>query len=130
MINLQAYLEEKLRSIISTWNEEDIYAISFLVYANEAYEYNGYSNVTEFSVSYNTEKDCRGAGELSEKRWNYAFWRQNETPVIEADDQNEGIKILFEWYKENGIDHIGYEDPDTCYDEEREIYRKGPYRVL
>ena len=126
MINLQAYLEKKLRSIISTWNEDDIYAISFFVYANEVYEYKGYSNVTEFSVSYNTEKDCRGAGELSEKRWNYAFWRQNETPVIEADDQNEGIKILFEWYKENGIDNIGYEDPDTCYGDKGKYIGKGP----
>ena len=126
MITLQAYLEKKLRSIISTWNEDDIYAISFFVYANEVYEYKGYSNVTEFSVSYNTEKDCRGAGELSEKRWNYAFWRQNETPVIEADDQNEGIKILFEWYKENGIDNIGYEDPDTCYGDKGKYIGKGP----
>ena len=126
MINLQAYLEKKLRSIISTWNEDDIYAISFFVYANEVYEYKGYSNVTEFSVSYNTEKDCRGAGELSEKRWNYAFWRQNETPVIEADDQNEGIKILFDWYAENGVYNIGYENYDACYDNEMRYIGKGP----
>ena len=65
-MDLQAYLERKLRGILSAWEEEDIYAISFLVYANEAYRYRGYSNVTEFSVSYNTEKDCPGAGALSE----------------------------------------------------------------
>ena len=100
MIDLQAYLEKKIRGIISAWNEDDIYAISFFVYANEAYEYNGYSNVTQFSVSYNTEKDCSGAGELSEERWNYAFWRQNETPIIEADNENEGIKFLFNWFAE------------------------------
>lgn len=126
MIDLQAYLEEKLRDIISAWNEDDIYAISFFVYANEAYEYNGYSNVTEFSVSYNTEDDCRGAGALSEERWNYAFWRQDETPVIEADYQNEGMKILFDWYEENGIDNIGYEDYDACYDDEMQYIGKGP----
>ena len=73
MIDLQVYLENKLRDIISKWVEKDIYAISFLVYSNEAYEYDGYSNVTKFSVSYNTEKDCNGADGLSEKRWNYAF---------------------------------------------------------
>lgn len=126
MIDLQAYLEKKLRGIISAWNEDDIYAISFFVCANEVYEYNGYSNVTEFSVSYNTEKDCSGAGELSEERWNYAFWRQNETPVIESDDENEGIKILFDWYEENGVDNIGYENYDICYDNEMKYIGKGP----
>lgn len=125
MINLQAYLEKKLRDIISSWNKDDIYAISFFVCANEAYEYNGCSNVTEFSVSYNTEKDCSGTGELSEERWNYAFWHQNETPVIKSDDENEGIKILFDWYAENGIDNIGYED-DVCYDNEMKYIGKGP----
>lgn len=126
MIDLQAYLEKKLRSIISAWNEDDIYAISFFVYANEAYEYNGYSNVTNFSVSYNTENDCSGADELSEERWNYAFWRQDETGVIEAEKGNEGIEILFAWYEENGVDNIGYEDCDACYDNEMRYIGKGP----
>ncbi len=126
MIDLQTYLEKKLCSIISAWNEDDIYAISFFVYANEAYEYNGYSNVTKFSVSYNTENDCSGADELSEERWNYAFWRQDETPVIEANKGNEGIKILFDWYEENGVDNIGYEDCDGCYDNEMRYIGKGP----
>ena len=126
MVDLQAYLEKKLHDIISAWNEDNIYAISFFVCANEAYEYNGYSNITKFSVSYNTEDDCSGAGELSEERWNYAFWRQNETPIIEADDENEGIKILFAWYEENGIDNIGYEDHDDCYDNKMRYIGKGP----
>lgn len=126
MIDLQKYLEEKLRAIISAWNEDDIYAISFFVYSNEACEYNGCSNVTEFSVSYNTENDCNGADELAEKRWNYAFWRKNETPVIEANDENEGMKILFEWYEENGICNIGYENPADCYDNEMRYIGKGP----
>lgn len=124
MIDLQGYLENKLRTIISAWSENDIYAISFFVYSNEAYEYNGYSNVTFFSVSYNTENDCNGADALSEERWNYAFWRQNETPIIDVD--NDGIKILFDWYKENGIDNIGYEDYNACYDDEMQYIGKGP----
>ena len=126
MVDLQAYIENKLRDIISSWNEDDIYAISFFVFSNEAYEYKGYSNVTKFSVSYNTESDCSGSGELSEERWNYAFWRQDETPIIEVDAENEGMKILFDWYKENGIDNIGYEDYDTCYDNEMRYIGKGP----
>ena len=98
MTNLQTYLQTKLRGIQSSWDEEGIYAISFLVSANPAQEYGGCSNVTEFCVSYNTESDCAGAGALSEERWNYAFWRQNETPVIRADEDGEGMKTLFAWY--------------------------------
>ena len=44
MVDLQAYLEMKLRDIISAWNEADIYAVSFFVYSNEEYEYKGHSN--------------------------------------------------------------------------------------
>ena len=126
MIDLQAYLENKLREVISSWTEDDIYAISFFVCSNEMYEYNGYSNVTEFYIGYNTEAHCRGADELSEERWNYAFWNQDKTPIIAVDNENEGIKILFAWYKENGIDNIGYEDYDTCYDSEMRYIGKGP----
>lgn len=126
MIDLQTYLEKKLRDIISTWTETNIYAISFFVYSNESYVYKGHSNVTEFCVSYNTENDCSGTGELSEERWNYAFWLQNETPIIEANDENEGMRMLFEWYKENGIDNIGYENYDSCYDNEMRYIGKGP----
>lgn len=126
MIDLQSYLEKILKDIILSWSEDDIYVISFFVYSNEANEYKGYSNVTSFSVGYNTESDCRNAGELSEERWNYAFWRQNEIPIIDADDNDEGIKMLFEWYKENGIDNIGYEDYDGCYDSQMRYIGKGP----
>lgn len=126
MIDLQAYLEKELHDVISSWSECGIYAISFFVYANDTYEYNGFSNVPEFSISYNTENDCRGASEFSEERWNYAFWRQDETPIIGTTNENEGIKILFEWYKENGIDNIGYEDYNACYDNEMQYIGKGP----
>ncbi len=126
MIDLQSYLEKILANTISSWKEKDIYAISFFVYSNEAYEYNGYSNITNFFISYNTESDCNGANKLSEERWNYAFWQQNETPIIESNDENEGIKILFDWYAENGINNIGYEDYEACYDSEMNYIGKGP----
>ena len=126
MVDLQAYMENRLYDIISCWDEDDIYAISFFVSSNEACEYDGYSNVAAFSVSYNTERDCADADELSEERWNYAYWRQDETPIIDADNETEGIKILFDWYREKGIDNIGYEDYDACYDSEMRYVGKGP----
>jgi len=126
MINLQVYLEKQVCNVISGWNETDIYAISFFVNSNESYEYKGYSNVTEFCISYNTENDCDGAEELSEERWNYAFWRQNEVPIIEAENGNEGMEILFAWYKEHGVYNIGYENYDICYDNKMRYIGKGP----
>lgn len=115
----------KIKSVMSTWCEEEIYAISFFVYSNEAYKYKGYSNVSSFSVSYNTESDCKGAGQFDEERWNYAFWRQDETPIITPDEPDELTDLLFDWYKENGIINIGEED-ENCYDENCEYIGKGP----
>lgn len=126
MTDLKAYLENKLRCVMSSWNESGIYAISFFVYSNEAFEYDGCSNVTTFSVSYNTEDDCNGADRLSEERWNYAFWRQDETPIIDVDGDSDGMRVLFEWYKENNIDNIGYEDYEACYDDEMRYIGRGP----
>lgn len=126
MIDLKTYLEKRVCAVILDWHETDIYAISFFVYANESWEYKAYSNVTEFSICYNTERDCPGAGELSEQRWNYAFWSQRVTPIIEAYDDDEGMGVLFQWYQENGIKNIGYEDYDHSYDEENRYIGKGP----
>ena len=38
MINITENMYEKVKSIMDTWSEPDIYAISFFVYANECYE--------------------------------------------------------------------------------------------
>ena len=126
MIDITEKIYEKVKSIMDTWSEEDIYAISFFVYANEAYEYGGYSNVSSFSVSYNAENDCPGAGKYDEERWNYAFWRQDEEPIIDPDGGGELTDLLFAWYGENGITNIGYEDTENCYDKHFNYIGKGP----
>ena len=125
MANFEEKLYLKIKSIMESWCEDDIYAISFFVYSNEAYEYNGYSNISLFAISYNTENDCEGSGQFDEERWNYAFWRQNETMIINPDEPNELTDMLFEWYKENGIVNIGEED-ENCYDEHYHYIGKGP----
>lgn len=125
MRNITEKLYQKVKSIMDTWNEDGIYAISFFVYPNEAYEYKGFSNVSYFAVSYNTEEDCEGAGQYDEERWNYAYWRQDETLVIDTFEPNELADLLFDWYKENGITNIGEED-DDCYDDDFNYIGKGP----
>ena len=126
MIDLKNTLKTKVKSIINTWDEEGIYAISFFVYSNMAYEYNGFSNVTEFAISYNTEEDCPLADEYDEERWNCAFWRQDENPIITTAEKNPVTDMLFDWYKELGLKNIGYESLGAeAYDEGRYI-GKGP----
>ena len=66
MINIEAVFYEKIKKIITSWYEDEIYAISFFVNSNEAYSFRGFSNVSNFSVSYNTEEDCDYADDLDE----------------------------------------------------------------
>ena len=124
--NFENVLYEKVKKEILSWNEDDIYAISFFVYSNEAYEYKGIENVSMWAISYNTEDDCDSADELDEERWNYAFWRQDETLIIDVDVPNKYTDTLFEWYKEHGITNIGEENEDEMYDEDMHYIGKGP----
>ncbi len=124
--NFEEALYEKVKSEILKWNEKDIYAISFFVESNGAYEYKGFENVTMWAISYNTEDDCDGAGELDEERWNYAFWRQNETMIIDVDMPNKYTDALFDWYAENNITNIGEENEAEMYDKDMNYIGKGP----
>lgn len=125
-IDLEEYLYTKVIKEIDTWNKKDIYAISFFVYSNEAYTYKNFENVSIFTISYNTESACENDDLLSEERWNYAYWLQDERPIIDpTEDYNEGIEILFKWYDQNDIKNIGYED-ENCYDKEMNYIGKGP----
>ncbi len=124
--NLETALYDKVKSEILKWNEDGIYAISFFINANESNVYNGFENVSSWAISYNTEKDCNGADELDEERWNYAFWRQDETMIIDTDEPDVFTEKLFDWYAENGITNIGEENEDEMYDEDCNYIGKGP----
>ena len=43
-------------------------------------------NFPEFSIGYNTEGFCEKAPKISEERWNYAFWSQNNQVILSADN--------------------------------------------
>lgn len=126
MTEFTTALYDKVKSEILKWNEDGIYAISFFINANESNEYNGFENVSSWAISYNTEKDCNGADELDEERWNYAFWRQDETMIIDTDEPDVFTEKLFDWYAENGIINIGEENEDEMYDEDCNYIGKGP----
>lgn len=67
MIDIKKMLYNKVKTVMSNWNEDGIYAISFFVYSNEAYEYKNFTNVSTWAISYNTESDCEGQVLLMKK---------------------------------------------------------------
>ena len=103
MTDMVQIIKNRAKEIMSRWYEEDIYAVSFFVYANGAYTYGGFENVSEFHISYNAESDCPGVGQRSEERWNYAYWRQDTAPVINPYAPTPETKLLFDWYREQGL---------------------------
>lgn len=125
MVDIEELIYQDVKAKMANWNQKDIYAVSFFVHVNEEEEYEGYSNLCDFSISYNTEADCAGAGEYDEERWNYAFWRQNETPIIDIYEKNECMKQLMTWYEENQITDLGVENED-CYNSDGDYIGKGP----
>ena len=127
MINLKEYLYQKVKKTMDEWDLSDAYSITFFIYSNEAYEYKEYSNVSVFNISMNNETFFKenysgdDTGLYSEERWNFAFLEMEETEILD----DEGLEVLFEWYRQEGIENIGYEDPD-CYDEKMRYIGKGP----
>ena len=119
-MDFEAYLYDRVLPVIQSWNPEDVYALSFFVYSNEAYKYDEYTNVSLFSIAYCTEEGCNHAPPLSEERWNLPCTNlQQETFIIDPgnhpENHDDGIKTLFKWYKELGLKNIGYEGPGDAY---------------
>ena len=106
-MEIKEVLLRKVRNIMEGWEDHGIYAVSFLVDFNEDNTFRGVSNVSEWMVSCNREEDCEDAGPLDEERWNYAFWNQEEEPVITASDDDPEMALLFDWYRQQGLTHIG-----------------------
>ena len=132
-MEIKEVLLRKVRNIMEGWEDHGIYAVSFLVDFNEDNTFRGVSNVSEWMVSCNREEDCEDAGPLDEERWNYAFWNQEEEPVITASDDDPEMALLFDWYHQQGLTHIGSESEDDDYDEEMNYVGKGPeghYQLL
>lgn len=127
MIDLKQYFYDKVKSVMDEWDYSDAYSVTFFVYSNESYKYKEYSNISEFNISLNNESFFReeyngkGDGLYSEERWNFAYLEMNEYEMLD----DEGLEVLFEWYNQEGIENIGYEDPD-CYDEHMSYIGKGP----
>ena len=111
-IDLQDEIISKVRPIISSWMDHDIYAISFYVYDKQ-------DNPCEptFTLGYNTERDYQKAltvgndyvlpADESEARWNYAFWSMNNFLVF---GDGETAEIVKQWIVDSGFPYLTHED--------------------
>lgn len=132
---------------MNNWDLNDAYSITFFVYSNECYEYNDITNITQFNISYNTETHFeKNYNPLEDsyyrvmpdkqhtmQRWSYAYLCGDEEKVL----NEETYQVLFDWYKQEGIKNIGYEDEqmmDACvgpigYQEVLDIITKVAFRI-
>lgn len=124
-MTLPMYLYNKILNSLNYITQKGVYAISFLVCANESNEFEGIKNFPEFLLGYNTEQDCNFADDYSEERWNCAFWAQEMIEIISTDDI-ESAQILLNWYNDMKIINLGSEDYDNAYDENMNYIGKGP----
>lgn len=123
-MDFEIFLENKIKEKISSWQQKDIYAISFLV--NEGSDYRGVNCFPEFSVGYNTEDFCGKAGALSEERWNYAYWEQNNAEILSSEIP-EAADLFLEWCKAEKIENIGAPEKESeMYDADFNYIGKGP----
>ena len=117
MIDLREYFYNKIKNEMDHWDMSDAYSITFFLYSNEAYTYKEYSNVCEFSISLNNETFFKSEYSGDDEGLIYS---NSGLYCVEKE-----METLFAWYKQEGIENIGYEDPD-CYDENCRYIGKGP----
>ena len=135
IMDFRTVLRNRIMEILESWPAEDQYAIMFFIYPNECYEYGGYSNIPEFIMLYKRESDMSpesqpdpSASSRNEEKWNPVFWWDcgGEETVISFDEPNPMADKLIEWYESTGVQNIGYEDSEQCYDSHMKYIDKGP----
>lgn len=127
MLDFQQFLYDHIAPILAGWEDPGIYAVSFFVYVNEAFTYGEYRNISCFHISYNTEEACGSVPADSEERWNYAYWPQDAKGIIDPDTEGDaGTRVLLDWYAQQGMENVGFEDDASMYDENMNYVGKGP----
>lgn len=110
--DVKGFMSVLIEDTISSWDEQDIYAISLFVYDDE-------DNPCKPTVilGYNTEseyiKNKQFADDSQEARWNYIFWLQNNELSFGTD---ETAKIIRQWIISCGYPYN--EDADSSDSEQ------------
>ena len=113
MINIVDMVYDKVKSVISEWNK-DMYFISFFVKMVETEDKTNF----EFLIGY--ELLCEYSS------YDMIFTSLHET-IINTNCSDILTKSLYQWYGENGIENLGFEeDTDDLYDIRGAYIGKGP----
>ncbi len=124
----EKYFYDKFCEVIRKWNQDDIKAISILVYTNESFVYQGIENFYEISIGYISKNGLIGNDIIEE-----LIGVENEEFIVEPGNYGESAEIILEWLECKGVKDIGFEDFDNSYDEDMNYIGKGPngyYEVL
>lgn len=100
-------LIEQFVPVIQSFDEEDIYVISFFVY-----DFEDNPCKPTVTLGYNTEEEV--AKNLcyfdeQEVRWNYACWMQNQESIFGYDKNTKDL--LREWVLENNLPYVEHYNP-------------------
>ena len=102
-LNLSSEIWVSFLQELITWNEDDIYAVSFFVDYDIEDKYD-----VRIYFGYNTERqfssESAGEEDSSAVRWNYNFWLQNETFCFGEDGITEGL--IGVWFRQQRIKEI------------------------
>ena len=104
---MKEILKKMIVDTINSWSEDDIYAVSLFVYDDE-------DDPTRPTVTlgFNTESWFDNVDpdyDDPEKRWNYAFWIQNQEMEFGYDDTAELVR---QWVEDQGFSVDENEEDD------------------
>jgi len=112
-IDLKNHIVEKIAPIMSSWTDDDTYAISFFVE-----NLNGNPYMPTISIGHNTEEQYResivDAFDEREARWNFAFWLQSQEFVF--GEEGETKNMVKQWIVAHGFPYC--EDYSYSYESE------------
>ncbi len=113
---LKNELLKKLTDQIKAFDDPAIYSLSLYFEADEGEDF-----IPNVYLTYNTESEFN-IDPKSEERWNYAFWLQNEVPIIEDDESKADV---LSWLKKMKVKDIGFEE-GPIHDAKSRYIGKGP----
>ena len=123
---LKKYLYEQILKYLYYLNDNDVYVISILIINDEESIYRGITHFPKVYITHNTEHNCECKSNISEERWNIAYWHNTkDIAIIDYIENIKGAELLYEWYFQNQITDIGFENPNSMYDEEMNYIGKG-----
>ena len=107
---LEESIYQKAVDTISSWQENDIYVVSFYFWDDEQNPCK-----PRLTIGYNTEEQYESVlpevgSNRHDARWNYAWWRQDDTFPEYGSDPESG-ELIYQWVMSYGIEYYTDDPP-------------------